>query len=211
LKDRAAVFWSEIIEVARSYIDEAIERRNSWGLVNEGVSIKKGIKTTYWTLAGWIRHLARLLYYMDLTGVIPMCPDEKKPIYQPEMSVLQPYFTCESGINSAEKAFAFLLGILFGKMTQVQAARGVNVASNALTWLKRLRLDGRDLPELYVKIREKLITYETEQSAQVRELVQEIGRLGIRLGDNINLDTIPTCYFMLLGQSLTNEILPSKS
>jgi CRISPR-associated protein Csh1 len=94
---------------------------------------------------------------------------------------------------------------------QVQAARGVNVASNALTWLKRLNLDGRDLPELYNKVREKLLTYETEANADVRTLIQDLGRLGAWLGDGIHLDNTATCYFLLLGQSVMVDVLPSKT
>lgn len=130
--------------------------------------------------------------------------------YEPQMEKLKPYFGPESGIDSLQKAYAFLLGALYGKVLQVQGAKGVNVGANALTWLKRLTLKGRDLPELYVKIREKLLAYETEKSEDVRELIAEIGNLGCRLGDNIELGEILTNYYLLLGQSLTPTILPKK-
>jgi len=81
------------------------------------------------------------------------------------------------------------------------------VGANALTWLKRLTLKGRDLPGLYIKVREKLLAYETEKSAEVRELIAELGNLGCKLGDKIELDEIPTNYYLLLGQSLTTTIL----
>jgi CRISPR-associated protein Csh1 len=92
----------------------------------------------------------------------------------------------------------------------VQAAKGVNVGANALTWLKRLNLTGRDLPELYVKTREKLLAYETEASHDIQLILKEIAHLGIKLGDKIQLDNIATCYFLLLGQSMTTTILPTK-
>lgn len=130
--------------------------------------------------------------------------------YEPQLEKLKPYFGTESGIDSPEKAYSFLLGVLYGKVLQVQGAKGVNVGANALTWLKRLTLKGRDLPMLYIKIREKLLAYETEKSKEVRDLVTEIGSLGWKLGDSINLDEIPTNYFLLLGQSLTTTILPKK-
>lgn len=135
--------------------------------------------------------------------------DEDK-LYEPQMERLRPYFGPESGIDSLQKAYAFQLGILYGKVLQVQGARGVNVGANALTWLKRLTLKGKDLPELYVKIREKLLAYETEKSVEVRALIKEIGRLGVQLGDNIELDEIPTNYYLLLGQSLSTTILSKK-
>ena len=124
--------------------------------------------------------------------------------------MLKPYFGGESAIRGPARAFAFILGVLYGKLLQVQAARGVNVGANALTWLKRLTLSGRDLPELYVKVREKLLAYDTEGNPQVRQIVTELGELGAKLGTDIQLDETETCYFLLLGQSLATKIMPSK-
>jgi len=131
-----------------------------------------------------------------------------KEVYSPKSELLKPYFTEESGIDSKEKAFAFILGVSFGKVIQIQAAKGINVSSNSLTWLRRLTLKGNDLPELYTKIRGKLIAYKAEGSERIRDIITELGELGSKLGDNINLDTIATNYFLLLGQSLTTRILP---
>jgi CRISPR-associated protein Csh1 len=136
--------------------------------------------------------------------------DMEENFYEPMMESLKPYFGPESGIDSPQKAYAFLLGVIYGKVLQVQGARGINVGANALTWLKRLTLKGKDLPELYIKIREKLLAYETEKSGDVRKLINEIGRLGVQLGDGIELEEIPTNYYLLLGQSLTTTILPKK-
>jgi len=41
-------------------------------------------------------------------------------------------------------------------------------------------------------------------------LIGEIGLLGARLGTAIDLDDITTCYFLLLGQSVSTKILPKK-
>jgi CRISPR-associated protein Csh1 len=79
-----------------------------------------------------------------------------------------------------------------------------------LTWLRRLSLSGRDLPELYVKVRAKLLAYETEKSPEVREMLTELGELGVPLGTSFKLNETDTCYFLLLGQSLAVKILPSK-
>src|SRR5262249_23720665 len=160
----------------------------------EGYSEKK--KTAFLTVAGWVKQLARFRHYLELVGV--QMP-EKSPPYEPGVEWLKPYFGPESGLDSPAKAFAFLLGALYGKLLTVQGARGVNVGANALTWLRRLTLSGNDLPELYVKVRGKLLEYETERSAQVRELNEELGRLGVRLGEAIRLDETKTCYFLLLG------------
>jgi CRISPR-associated protein Csh1 len=196
-------FWSEVIQTARWHWDEVCDQGNTWNLLFEGFSTKKNVG--YLTLAGWVRELVRFLAYLRYVGVI-MPP--LKDIYQPISERLKPYFTEESSIDSKEKAFAFILGVLYGKLIQVQAGRGVNVGSNTLTWLRRLSLSGRDLPELYNKIREKLLIYETEGNPAVREVVTELGELGART--TCDLDQINTCYFLLLGQSLAVKILPSK-
>ncbi len=135
---------------------------------------------------------------------------ELREIYQPQCERLKPYFTEESAIDSKDKAFAFILGLLYGKLLQVQGGRGVNVGANALTWLRRLSLSGRDLPDLYVKVREKSLAYGMEGIKDVREIITELGELGVPLGTRINLNETETCYFLLLGQSLAVKILPSK-
>ena len=198
-----ARFWEEIMTTARWYWLDAIENGSAYVLLNEG---KKKTGESYLTAAGWIRHLCWWIYYFKKLEVMDM----EENFYKPKMENLKPYFGPESGIDSPQKAYAFLLGVLYGKVLQVQGARGVNVGANALTWLKRLTLKGSDLPELYTKIREKLLAYETEKSADVRNLITEIGNLGIQLGDNIDLDEIPTNYYLLLGQSLTTTVLPKK-
>lgn len=198
-------FWEEILTTARWYWLEAIEKKDGYkSFLYEGKG--SGKKGPYLTGAGWIKHLNMWLYYFKRMGVIDM----ESSFFKPELESLKPYFGPESGIDTPEKAFSFLIGVIYGKLLQVQGARGVNVGTNALTWLKRLTLKGKDLPELYIKIREKLLTYETEKSQEVKALISEIGRLGVKLGDNIKLNEIQTNYYLLLGQSMTVEILPSK-
>lgn len=196
-------FWEEIMTTARWYWLDSIENGSAYGLLNEG---KKKTGDPYLTAAGWIRHLCWWLYYFKRLEVMKM----EDNFYEPQMERLKPYFGPESGINSLQKAYTFLLGVLYGKVLEVQGAKGVNVGANALTWLKRLTLKGRDLPGLYIRVREKLLAYETEKSQDVRGLIAEIGNLGWRLGDNTELDEIQTNYYLLLGQSLTKTILPGK-
>ena len=191
------------MKTAELYLMETISRKDTYGLLNEGVT-KKG--EHYLTFAGWIRHLAWWLHYFRKMEVLKMCGEP----YKSDSKLLSPYFSEESGIDTTEKAFAFILGILFGRLIKIQAARGINVSANALTWLKRLTLKGRDLPELYIKIREKLLAYDAEGNEKVRELLHELGVLGIKLGDKIELNSIFTNYFLLLGQSLSSEIIPPR-
>lgn len=196
-------FWEEIIITARWYWLEAINKKDGYkGLVYEGM----GKNGPYLTPAGWIKHVNWWIYYLKQVGVIEM----ERYHYQPSMTELTPYFGPESGIDTPEKAYSFLLGVLYGRLLQVQGGKGVNVAANALTWLKRLTLKGSDLPELYIKIRSKLLAYESEKDPRVRQLLTEIGNLGVKLGDKIVLSEVQTNYYLLLGQSMTTVILPKK-
>jgi CRISPR-associated protein Csh1 len=200
-------FQDELFKTMQSYFCEVLASSDWRSMQYEGYLPKKG--TSYLTFAGWIRHLAKIFHHFRQLKVLPM----PGPIYEPQLARLQPFFTAESAIDSKAKAYCFLLGVLYGKTIQVQAARGVNVSANALTWLKRLTLDSSDLPELYVKIREKLLAYETEANADVRALSEEIAVLGTQVNASAlsNLSQIETNYFLLLGQSLSNKILPSQS
>jgi CRISPR-associated protein Csh1 len=197
-------FDEEVLTTARWRWNEAAQSDAPvYTLTREGYSEKK--KTPFLTLAGWVREVARFYYYLELVGVT--MPEKTSP-YQPGVEWLKPYFGPESGLDSPAKAFAFLLGALYGKLLTVQGARGVNVGANALTWLRRLSLSGNDLPELYTKVRGKLLEYGTESSPQVRELNEELGRLGVRLGESILLDETQACYFLLLGQALAVKMMP---
>lgn len=198
--------WEEAREISEAYLLDAME--HGYGVINEGWNSKK--HEAFLTMAGWVRHLCRFVYFLRELEVYPQMEEWR---YQPRTGRLREFFEDSegrTGIDSREKAYAFLLGALFGKLMQVQSARGVNVGANALPWLKRFTLTGRDLPGLYVKVREKLITYRAE-SNDVREVIEELGNLGTALGTKIDLSQTETGYFLLLGQSLSLTFMPSKS
>jgi CRISPR-associated protein Csh1 len=202
-------FWAEIHQTARWHWDAACESDNCpYGLLYEGWSKKKN--EGFLTVAGWVRHLARFLHYCRMIGRNSM--SETAAAYQPGCEILKPYFGPESAIDSPAKAFAFVLGLLYGKLLQVQAARGVNVRANALTWLRRLTLSGKDLPELYTKVREKMLAYgKIESNPAVRELNVELAELVAKSRRFLQLGETDTCFFLLLGQSLAAKVLPSKT
>jgi CRISPR-associated protein Csh1 len=197
-------FWDEVMTTARWYYLDAFDDSEGYkGLLYEG----SGKNGPYLTCAGWIRHLAWWLYYFKKLGVMNM----GNGCYEPTLESLKPYFGPESRIDKPDEAYAFLLGVLYGKLMQVQGAKGVNVSSNTLTWLKRLTLKGKDLPDLYNKIREKLLTYlSNKEGEEIREFVVETSKLGAKLGDHLDLDETTTNYYLLLGQALATEILPAK-
>lgn len=199
-------FWEEAREISEAYLIDAL-KSGAFGLTNEGVN-KKGDR--YLTMAGWVRHVCKFIYFLRRMEVYPKMDEWR---YEPHNERLREFFADpdgRTGIDGPEKAYAFLLGALFGKLIQVQASRGVNVGSNALTWLRRLTLSGRDLPELYVRVRGKLLTYGTESSANVREVIEELGYLGRTLGMDIRLTQTEAGYFLLLGQSLSRTIMPTR-
>ena len=178
---------------------------NTYGLLNEGI----GKRGSYLTLAGWTKHLAKYIYFLRELEVYP---GMSTWIYEPQNETLKIFFADSqrtSGLDNPHKVYAFLLGVLFGKVMEVQAARGVNVGANALTWLKRLNMTGADLPALYNKVREKLLSYETESRREVQAIVQELGILGVQIGTP-QLGKTDACYYLLLGQSLTKTLIPTR-
>lgn len=154
--------------------------------------------------ASWIRHAALLLHYLRHLGVLPSMATTER--HQPRSERLRKLLIASSGVNTDEKAFAFLVGVLFGRLLTIQGARGVNVRSNALTWLRRGTLSGADLLTLHNSIRGKLIEYESERSPVLREVIFDTSALGARLGSDIPLTTDETMYFLFLGQALSGEV-----
>jgi CRISPR-associated protein Csh1 len=198
-------FWDEFLDVAREYLLDAAQTGNFYGLINEGI----GKKGTFLTFAGWMKHLAKYIYFFTQLEVYKTMTNWT---YTPRHEKLKTFFANTdrtAGLNSQEKVYAFLLGVLFGKVMEVQGARGVNVGANALTWLRRLNITGEDLPSLYNKIREKLLTYETDSRPEVSVIIEEVGHLGIQIGVP-RLNKTDACYYLLLGQSLMKTLIPPK-
>ena len=196
-------FWDEVLVVAKAYLMDIAESGNTYGLLNEGFS-QKG---AFLTLAGWTKHVAKYIYFLRQLEVYPAMANWS---YEPKQESLKGFFAdtrATAGLDDAHKVYAFLLGVLFGKVMEVQAARGVNVGANALTWLKRLNMTGADLPGLYNRVREKLLTYDTESRSEVRAIIAELGALGVQIGVP-QLNKTDACYYLLLGQSLTRTLIP---
>ncbi len=196
-------FWDEVLAVAKAYLMDIAESGNTYGLLNEGF----GKKGAFLTLAGWTKHIAKYIYFLRQLEVYPAMNDWH---YEPKQESLKGFFAdtrATAGLDDSHKVYAFLLGVLFGKVMEVQAARGVNVGANALTWLRRLNITGADLPGLYNKVREKLLTYDTESRSEVRAIIEELGTLGVQIGVP-QLSKTDACYYLLLGQSLTKTLIP---
>lgn len=197
----------ELLESASWYLSLAQgEDHPELSMLYEGYSPKK--QSTWLTLAGWIRHVAVCMDYFQKLGLLEE-ENEMSP-FEPKTKELKPYLAA-GGIGTKEKAFAFILGVLFGRVMSIQAARGVNVGANALTWLKRLQLKGADLPELFIKVREKLLAYEADKSPKLRSVVRDMSNIGTEVGTDIQLSQQDTCYFLLLGQALSTDIFAKET
>ena len=115
------------------------------------------------------------------------------------------------GLDTEEKQYTFLLGLLLGKLVRIQVY-GRKVAPSALKWLKGLQLSPQDLMDIFVKTRGKLDDYSTPRSAwsdEMRGVAEAIGALGADIKDwSISRKEIP--YYLCLGQSLSGYYLPGK-
>lgn len=224
----AARWFRELCNLAQSYLREAVdldEGALQWWLLYEDraeanvspdagdgkkrtvrKSAAKAERTLRLTLAGWIRHAALVTRYLQQLKVLEAMESD---VYVPAAERLRPFFV-DSGVRGDARAFAFLLGALWGKLVTVQAARKVNVKANALSWLRRGALSGPDLPRLFALTRMKLLEYGTH-SDDMGLVLGELAHLGHRLGDRIALDNDQTMYFLLLGEALATELMPAKT
>lgn len=193
--------------IADHLVDPADERFLARNLTQEP-EFKPGARP-FLNAAGWARHAALLLRYLRHLEVLPTMSSEG--LYVPRAERLQKLLAPPSGVSSDAQMLALFLGVLFGRLLFIQWSKGVNVRSNALTWLRRATLTGADLPGLYVKVREKLLEYESERDPAVREVIFDLSELARRLGTAIPLDADTTMYFLFLGQALAGEVFPKKT
>jgi CRISPR-associated protein Csh1 len=213
-----ALLWQEVFETAKWYFMDVLERDDGYGITSEGYSSKKDV--SYLTLIGWVKHLARFLYFLQRTEVLAMTENKRR--YQPTMKGLQAYFTDESAINDDEKAFSFLIGALFGKLVAAQKEKGLNISSNALSWLNKLTLTIDDLARLKNKSLEKLMTYHNLAKREEDKLMlhilngftdieQELLSVGLLVDiDNFKLSKEKMIYFLFLGMAASQSIRREK-
>ena len=162
-----------------------------------------------------IANMVYLLSFLDRLEVIRMNSGNNfvnKYLERHEgMKPLNDFLSTEAkGLDTEEKQYAFLVGLLFGKLIRFQQRR--DVATSGLKWLKGLQLSPQDLMEIFVKTRGKLDDYSTTRSAwsdEMRGVAEAIGALGADIKDwSISRKEIP--YYLCLGQSLSGYYLPGK-
>lgn len=206
-----ALLLSEGMQVARMYLNAIVHdtARRTWQCYSEGAA-GKGL-----TLAGWVKHFTRLLYFFRRLEGEEMSDIETT--YTPTRPELAPFFADAqrvAGLDSDAKRWCFLLGALFGRLLYMQDQRGVNTGK-ALGWLKGGALMARDLPGLFNKVYDKILEYRHDTDERVRQiargratdaLLAETGALGTRLGTTIGLTQDETSYFLLLGLASSKTV-----
>ena len=162
-----------------------------------------------------ITDMVYLLSFLDRLEVIRMNSGNNfvnKYLERHEgLKPLKNFLSAEAkGLDTEEKQYAFMVGMLFGKLISFQQRRGV--ATSGLKRLKGLQLSPQDLMDVFVKTRGKLDDYSTPRSAwsdEMRGVAEAIGALGADIGDwSISRKEIP--YYLCLGQSLSGYYLPGK-
>ena len=116
-----------------------------------------------------------------------------------------------TGLDNEEKQYAFIVGLLFGKLIAFQRAR--RVSNNALRWLKGLEIGPQDLTEIFMKTRSKLDDYSFQRPAwseEMKGVAEAIGFLGCQIGSNWTISRKEVPYYFCLGQSLSGFYLPGK-
>jgi len=114
------------------------------------------------------------------------------------------------GLDTKEKEYAFLVGLLLGKLISIQLAK--QISANALKWLNGLQVSQQDLKDIFVKTRNKLDDYSTPKTAwsdEMRGVSEAISALGADI-DKWSMSRKEIAYYLSLGQSLSGYYLPSK-
>jgi CRISPR-associated protein Csh1 len=173
-------------------------------------------KSQIYSIKNNISKMIHLLFFLERSGVIKM--DHGKNLVRKYLEIhkgldrLNEFLCNESnGLNTKEKEYAFLVGLLFGKLVSIQMAR--QVSSNALKWLKGLQLSQQDLMEIFVKTRSKLDDYSVPKSVwsdEMKGVAEAIGGLGADI-DKWDISRKEIAFYLSLGQSLSSFYLPSKS
>ena len=140
-------------------------------------------------------------------------------MYEATQESLKPLLAEARGLDTDAKRFTFLLGVLYGHLIYVQAKKaGVNVAANALSWMRGGRLRAAELHELYGRVAAKLLEYDALEVGgyhkwkEVFELESEIGHLGKRIPIPMRAEDLPdeqVLYFLMLGIALSFEFTKS--
>lgn len=207
-----AIFLSRRIPISQLYREFAAKLSYDFlGSLNE-----KKDSAPVNVICGNITQMETLLRFLSITKVIDL-PDgmnfaTKYLDGHPGLAPLHDFLTNEAkGLDTPEKEYVFLTGLLFGKLVNIQLAR--KVSPQALKWVKGLKLSGEDVSEIYIRTFNKLNDYSTPKSVwsnEMKGVKDAISGLGSSI-DEWNLDRSKVAYYFCLGHSLAGYYLPGKT
>lgn len=125
--------------------------------------------------------------------------------YSPHSEALRPFFGMKSRIDSREKSFIFILGVLVGALLQCRLYHDNNDASHGLPISQLLTIYGDNLWTLYDKVMSEL-SDPGNACDKVEGVVVEARHLYASLSRQISMDEATTTYFILYGISASSSI-----
>ncbi len=178
---------------------------------------RSDVRAPIYTVRDAARNMTLILEFLGELGTVPVSP-RVNTMTTPltDHGGLEPlarFLTEEArGLDTDEKQYALLLGILLNKTVSIQLARGVN--PSALRWLATCDYSEEALQTLFVQIRQKLDSYSTEKgtsawSEEMRGVAEGLAVLGARI-PRWGLSDGEAAYWFSLGLSLAPRFLPSK-
>lgn len=168
-------------------------------------TIARSARTMYVTLA-FLHRLKTITLPPGMNYVNPILSNYEG------LAPLNEFLTESPGIDTREKTFTFLLGLLAGKLVSIQAARRVNPES--LRWIAASTFSERDLKDLFVWVRTKLDRYSSAKdeiawSPEMRGVAEAIAATGAGIPRWV-LSRDEAAYWFAVGHSLQPAFLPSK-
>jgi CRISPR-associated protein Csh1 len=126
--------------------------------------------------------------------------------YSPRSEALKPFFGLQSRIDSREKAFAFILGVLIGALLHCRSHHDSKNESRLFPLSQLLSITGEDLKPLYYKVMGELDDVPENARAKVKGMWKEARHLLASFSCQIELDEVTTTYFILYGISVSASI-----
>lgn len=126
--------------------------------------------------------------------------------YLPHAEALKPFFGIQSRIDSREKAFSFILGVLIGALLHCRSHHNINAESRIFPLSQLLSMTGDDLRGLHNKVMSELINSPRKTRDNVEAVAEEARHLYASLSCLIDLDESTTTYFILYGISVSASI-----
>lgn len=126
--------------------------------------------------------------------------------YSPHSDALKPFFGKQSKIDSREKAFAFILGVLIGAILHSRSHHGDHAEAGIFPLSQLLSMTGDDMRALHDKVIHELRHTPKNTRDKLEAVMEEARHLHASLSRSIDLDEETTTYFILYGISVSSSI-----